>query len=235
MSRLIQVALLVALSVVLAVPAYPAPVGHTAPRIEFNFSTHWLYAARDVPGGETADLSEEDFDHVSVPHANILTPAESFDPDLFRFVSWYRRHFRPEDSWKGKLVSLHFQGVMTVADVYLNGEHLTTHKGGYTPFEVDLSAGLQFGADNAIAVRVDSRVQPRVPPEGAPKISPSGPYFFASRGQIARVAPKMYGFYLYGGIQRDVELRVVERRRGARCAIRSRPHSKPRLVGPGSS
>jgi beta-galactosidase len=211
MSQLIQVALLVALGVALAIPVYSAPVADIAPRVEINFSTHWLYVARDVPGGEKADLSDSGFDHVSVPHANILTPAETFDPDLFRFVSWYRKHFRPDDSWKGKLVYLDFQGVMTVADVYLNGKHLATHKGGYTPFEVDLTPALQFGADNVIAVRVDSRVQPQVPPEGAPKISPSGLYFFASRGQIARVAPKMYGFYLYGGIQRDVELRITDR------------------------
>jgi len=191
-------------------PACPAALVDVAPRVETSFSTHWLYMARDVPHGERTDLQDDGFEHVSVPHANIITPAETFDPDIFRFVSWYRKHFRPEDSWKSKLVSVRFQGVMTVADVYLNGKHLATHQGGYTPFEVDLTPALRFGADNVIAVRVDSRVQPQVPPEGAPKISPSGIYYFASHGELSRPAPKLFGFYLFGGIQRDVELRVTD-------------------------
>ena len=192
-------------------PAYPASLVNVSPRVETNFSTHWLYAARDVPNGERPELKDEGFEHVSVPRANIVTPAETFDPDIFRFVSWYRKHFRPEDSWRGKLVTVRFQGVMTVAEVYLNGEHLATHKGGYTPFEVDLTPALRFGTDNVIAVRVDSRVQPHVPPEGAPKISPSGLYYFATREELSRPAPKLYGFYLFGGIQRDVELRVTDK------------------------
>jgi beta-galactosidase len=181
------------------------------PRIERNFSTGWLYVGRDVANGERSELDDKRFEQVSVPHANILTPSETFDPDIFRFVSWYRKHFRPDETWKNKLVRLRFQGVMTVADVYLNGRHLATHKGGYTPFEVDLTPGLQFGQDNVIAVRVDSRIQPHIPPEGAPEISASGLYFFASRGQLARPAPKMYGYYLFGGIQRDVELRITDK------------------------
>ncbi len=194
----------------LTLPAFSEQNVDVAPRIEQTFCTHWLYTAHDVANGEQVDLKDDGFESVSVPHANVLTPAETFDPDMFRFVSWYRKHFRPEDAWKGKLVSLNFQGVMTVADVYLNGKHLTTHKGGYTSFDVDLTSALQFGQDNVLAVRVDSRIQQHIPPEGAPEISPSGLYYFGSGGHLARTAPKLYGYYLFGGIQRDVELRVTD-------------------------
>lgn len=203
--------LLLVLGLAVVSSAHPSALVDPAPRVEINFDTHWLYVAHDVADGERLDLNDDGFEHVSVPHANIITPAETFDPDTFRFVSWYRKHFRPDGSWKGKLVSARFQGVMTVANVYLNGKHLATHKGGYTPFEVDLTSNLQFGADNVIAIRVDSRVQPHVPPEGAPPISPSGLYYFATRGELSRPAPKLYGFYLFGGIQRDVELRVTDK------------------------
>ena len=203
--------LLVGICFCLGIPAYPAPTVKVAPRVEQSFSTHWLYTPKDVSGGENPEVQDSSFEQVSVPHANILTPAETFDPDMFRFVSWYRKHFRPAVSWKGKLVAARFQGVMTVADVYLNGKHLAQHKGGYTSFDVDLTPALRFDADNVIAVRVDSRVQQGVPPEGAPKISPSGIYYFATGGELSRSAPKLYGFYLFGGIQRDVELRVTDR------------------------
>src|SRR4029077_11885203 len=161
-----------------------------SPRLEQNFSTRWLYTPKDVTGGESPTLQDAGFDHVSVPHTNIITPGEIFDADIFRFVSWYRKHFRPDPSWKGKLVTARFQGVMTVADVYLNGKHLAQHKGGYTSFDVDLSPLLRFGTDNVIAVRVDSRAHKDIPPEGA---------------------PRFFGFYSFGGIQRDVELIVRDK------------------------
>ncbi|MGD0008862.1 MAG: glycoside hydrolase family 2 TIM barrel-domain containing protein [Terriglobia bacterium] len=160
-----------------------------SPRQELNFSTGWVFIPKDLPGAEQPGFDDYSFERVSVPHANILTPHETFDPDMFRFVSWYRKHFRPQDGFRGKDVLVEFQGVMTVADVYLNGRLLGHHEGGYTPFTVDLTPALKFDAENLLAVRVDSREQKQVPPEGA---------------------DKMYGYYLFGGIQRDVWLRVVD-------------------------
>jgi beta-galactosidase len=160
-----------------------------SPRQDLNFSTGWVFIPKDLPGVEQPGFDDYSFERVSVPHANILTPHETFDPDTFRFVSWYRKHFRPADGYRGKEVLVEFQGVMTVADVYLNGRLLGHHEGGYTPFMVDLTPALKFDAENVLAVRVDSREQKQVPPEGA---------------------DKMYGYYLFGGIQRDVWLRVVD-------------------------
>ena len=160
-----------------------------APRQELNFSTGWVFVPKDTPGVEQYEFDDHGYERVSVPHANIITPHETFDPDLFRFVSWYRKHFRPDEGFRGKQVLIDFQGVMTVADVYLNGRLLGHHEGGYTPFAIDLTPALQFGAENVLAVRVDSREQKQVPPEGA---------------------DKMFGYYLFGGIQRDVVLRVVD-------------------------
>jgi beta-galactosidase len=160
-----------------------------APRLELNFSMGWLFSPKDEPGSEKREFDDAAFERVSVPHANAITPHETFEPDTFRFVSWYRKHFRPEESSRGKQVFADFQGVMTVADVYLNGRPLAHHEGGYTPFSVDLTPALEFDAENVLAVRVDSRIQKQVPPEGA---------------------DKMFGYYLFGGIQRDVTLRVVD-------------------------
>ena len=78
---------------------------------------------------------------------------------------------------------------MTVADVYLNGRLLGHHEGGYTSFTVDLTPALRFDAEDVLSVRVDSREQKQVPPEGA---------------------DKMYGYYLFGGIQRDVWLHIAD-------------------------
>ena len=125
---------------------------------------------KDIAGWRNPDLKDAGVRSCFRAPCQHHHARETFDPDLFRFVSWYRKHFRPDDSWKGKLVTARFQGVMTVADVYLNGKHLAQHKGGYTSFDVDLRRRYSFGADN-----VDRRsggfprAQSIVPPEGAPK------------------------------------------------------------------
>ena len=160
-----------------------------APRREMSFSTGWVFIPLNKAGAERPEFDDANFQRVSVPHPNIITPHETFDPDMFRFVSWYRKHFRPEEGFRGKQVYLEFQGVMTVADVYLNGVLVGHHAGGYTPFTVDLTPALKWGEENVLAVRVDSREQKQVPPEGA---------------------EKMFGYYLFGGIQRDVILRAVD-------------------------
>ena len=48
----------------------------------------------------------------------------------YRGPGWYATTFLTPDEWAGKRVFLRFQGVSSVADVYLNGTHLGQHRGG---------------------------------------------------------------------------------------------------------
>jgi hypothetical protein len=57
-----------------------------SPRRELNFSTGWMFIPKDVPGAERVEFDDDACERVSVPHANILTPHETFDQDMFRFV-----------------------------------------------------------------------------------------------------------------------------------------------------
>ncbi len=65
-------------------------------------------------------------------------------------VAWYRRQFTVEDpaGWW----TLHFGAVMDDAEVYLNGQCAGSHRGGFTPFDVECP-GL-VAAANEVAVRV---------------------------------------------------------------------------------
>jgi len=58
-----------------------------SPRQDLDFSTGWVYIPKDLPGAEQQAFDDYSFERVSLPHANILTPHETFDPDMFRFVS----------------------------------------------------------------------------------------------------------------------------------------------------
>ena len=57
---------------------------------------------------------------------------------------WYKKTFeyslRP-----GNRLFLYFGAVNYMADVYLNGEKLGSHEGGFTPFQFELTANLREG------------------------------------------------------------------------------------------
>ena len=65
---------------------------------------------------------------------------------------WYRKEFRADPEWKGKRVILDFEGVMTVSDVYVNGQKAASNEYGYSGYEADISKFLDYGGRNVVAV-----------------------------------------------------------------------------------
>lgn len=152
-----------------------------------NFNIDWLYIPEDITNGDKISCDESNFTKVSLPHANKILPHHYFSEDDYRFVSWYRKHFRIDEKYKGKKIYIHFEGVMTIAKVYINNIFVGEHKGGYTPFEFDITDYVKFGDfDNLIAVQVDSTEHPEIPPEGF-----------------------IVDYMLFGGIYRNVYIKIV--------------------------
>ena len=133
---------------------------------------------------------------VIIPHTVKETPLHYFDESVYQMVSCYRRHFMAQKEWKDRVVLLTFEGVAHEATVYINGNNVATHRCGYTAFTVDISRFLDYGNDNVIAVRVDSRENLNQPPFG-----------FA------------IDYMTYGGIYRDVYLEVRSASYISRTAI----------------
>src|SRR3954462_11989963 len=52
---------------------------------------------------------------------------------------WYQTSFRVPASWQRRRVFLRIGAATHRADVYVNGRLLTSHEGGYTPFEVEVT------------------------------------------------------------------------------------------------
>lgn len=66
----------------------------------------------------------------------------------------YRRTFQVPAVWQGKTVQLQFDAVSYHVEVEVNGTAIGTHTGMWTPFAFDVSAVLQFGADNEISLTI---------------------------------------------------------------------------------
>jgi len=80
-------------------------------------------------------------------------------------VGWYRLRFNAPESWESRHVRIEFEAVNHTAHVFLNGTAIGEHVGkGYTAFTLDLSAGLKFGLENTLHVRVENRPGNRMLP-----------------------------------------------------------------------
>jgi len=72
-------------------------------------------------------------------------------------IGWYRKSFTPDIADKGKRVVLDFEGILYVADVFLNGKLVGGTDYGYLGFEIDVTNELKWGEPNVIAVKADTR------------------------------------------------------------------------------
>ncbi|MDE6635973.1 MAG: hypothetical protein K2K09_05130, partial [Lachnospiraceae bacterium] len=159
-----------------------------------DFNAEWLYSPDDHADAQNPKFDDSAFLPVTVPHANKVLEKHKGDDfqnqiESYRFISWYRKHFTVSDDCRGMCIIAGFQGVATVAEVYVNGELAGTHKGAYTGFSFDITDYVKYGdEDNVIAVRVDSTKHGDVPPEG---------------GDV--------DYCIFGGIVRNVTLTIVNK------------------------
>ena len=58
----------------------------------------------------------------------------------FMNVVWYRKEVSLPEKMKGKRVFLHFGAVDWKSTVFVNGEKVSEHVGGYVPFSVEVTA-----------------------------------------------------------------------------------------------
>lgn len=103
-----------------------------------------------------SDLVEYDFDL----SPTLLVPRDwnTQDEKLFYYEGtiWYRKMFDYKKSGELNRVFVHFGGANYRADVYLNGKKLGSHKGGFTPFNFEITGQLKE-KDNFLVVKVDDK------------------------------------------------------------------------------
>jgi len=131
------------------------PVTVAARDIPFNAG--WLFQ-RD---GETFDPARAE--SVTLPHTPRIEPR--IVNDQWQGDAFYVNRFHAPAAWSGQQVWLRVEAAMNVADVFLNGEKLATHLGGYLPFTVNLTRHLRLGEANEIRIELDNRDNPITGPK----------------------------------------------------------------------
>ena len=134
---------------------------------------------------EKKPKSKTDFVEYSFDGGPMLKVPGDFNSQLreltyFEGIVWYKKVFDYKSN-NAKRLFLHFGAVNYLADVYLNGEKIGSHEGGFTPFQFEITGKVKEG-QNSLIVKADNvRLHNGLPGVG-------------------------YDWFNYGGITRDVNL-----------------------------
>ena len=118
-----------------------------------------------LQGGEAPAPSVTDqWQSVSVPHTWNAVDGQDGKPGYRRGPGWYEHPLTAPAAWRGKRVFLRFEGASLVADVYVNGQHLGRHRGGFGAFCYEITPALRFDGQDDLKVRVSNARALDVPP-----------------------------------------------------------------------
>ncbi|HEY4415161.1 MAG TPA: LamG-like jellyroll fold domain-containing protein [Verrucomicrobiae bacterium] len=110
-------------------------------------------------------------------------PMESAISGVMQYhaFSWYRRTFVVPPAWAGKHVILHLDAVDWQSTVYVNGQNVGVHKGGYDLISYDITSYLN-GGTNELIVQVYNPVDAGGQPRGKQTLYPGGIMYTSSSG-----------------------------------------------------
>ena len=143
-----------------------------------NLNAEWVFNKQtDIPA-----VLPTDWEAVNLPHTWNAVDGQDGGNDYFRGTAIYAKTLAKADLPEAAQIYLEIRGANSSADVYLNGEKLAHHDGGYSTWRVNLTEKLKD--ENLLAIAVDN--------------SPN-----------ETVYPQMADFTFYGGLYRDVNLICV--------------------------
>lgn len=140
---------------------------------------NWMFVKE---AENAADAASKKGTAVSLPHTWNAVDGQDGGNDYHRGTCWYVTKFQKPELEAGSQVYVEFLGASVIADVYLNGEAVAHHEGGYSTFRVNLTDKLQ--EKNVLAVALNNADNNYVYPQKA-------------------------DFTFYGGLYRMVNLIVV--------------------------
>lgn len=157
------------------------PFNVLAQRTERQLEKGWKFTRLDDAQFARADYNDAKWKNVTVPHDWAIYGPFSIDNDKqntaiaqdgqtqamehagrtgglpFVGTGWYRLSFEVPEFKDNKRCTLVFDGAMSHAQVYINGEKAVYWPYGYNTFYVDATPFLKKGAKNELAVRLENQ------------------------------------------------------------------------------
>jgi beta-galactosidase len=141
----------------------------------------WKFTKGDFPEAFNSNFDDSKWESVTVPHdwaihgpfdktidMQVIAITQNNEKKAtektgrtgalpFIGVGWYRASFEVPDYKKGKQVLLTFDGAMSEAQVYVNGQKVGERPYGYSYFYFDITSYLKPDGKNLLAVRLENR------------------------------------------------------------------------------
>lgn len=140
----------------------------------------WKFKKGENPNAETTNYDDSNWESVIVPHdwaiygpfdstidvqysrpvvkgkplPSVMTGRTGALPHIG--IGWYRKTLELPADLKGKNISVEFDGAMSHAQVFLNGNFIGTWPYGYSSFAFDITDKINFGQNNILAVRLEN-------------------------------------------------------------------------------
>jgi beta-galactosidase len=145
-------------------------------RLVYSMNPGWRFHKGHVENAQNVSFNDANWDKVNLPNPIDTLPADASGCINYQGEVWYRKHFRISNEWKGKNISLYFEGIMGKSRIWINGTLIKSHYGGFLPVISDVSSLLKPDIDNIITVCADNSDDPLYPP-GKPENSLDYAYF----------------------------------------------------------
>lgn len=153
------------------------------PRQKLNINREWKFMLADVPDAGKVWFDDRQWTDIHLPHS--FSIPYFMGEKVYSGYGWYRKVMEVPATWLNKNITLEFEGSFLETEVYVNGDYIGKHIGGYTGFYFDISPYLKEGK-NTLAIRVNNLWKPDVAPR-------TGDHQFS------------------GGIYRDVYLNITDK------------------------
>ena len=149
-----------------------------------SINNEWKFIRENIEKAKERHFNDNSWTIVNIPHTwNAIDGANGFN--FYQGACWYRKDFYIDVLAKGSRLFIEFNGSNSITDVYLNGEYIGQHRGGYSTFRFDITDVVDHGQKNQLSVKVDNTV-------------------------VDDVYPQKADFTFYGGIYRDVNIIITD-------------------------
>lgn len=153
-------------------------------RVIYTINDGWKFVKGSPFEAQLNKCDDSSWEIVNIPHTWNDKDADDETPGFYRGPAWYRKHLFVDKSKEGRQAIIYFEGANQEVQLYLNGQFIGEHKGGYTRFCFDITSHLRYGQENLFAICVNNVYNPNIPPLSA-------------------------DFTFFGGIYRDVYLQFM--------------------------
>ncbi len=131
-------------------------------RRKLNINNKWKFVKQPT---QLDALLKAKSKTVNIPHTWNNLDGQDGGNDYYRGSCWYYKRLGKIEVAADEVAYLEFEGVNSIADVYINGQHLVHHNGGFSTFRARIDQHLN--EENLVAVCVDNSANDHTYPQFA--------------------------------------------------------------------